>query len=110
MKLRRIGLCLALLVPALVALALAGDKDAEACPVVRVIDGDTIVVKVEGKDTRVRLIGVDTPETVRLNKPVEYFGKEASAFTKRLLEGERVTLEYDRQKADRYRRTLAYVY
>src|SRR5262245_3661413 len=66
--------------------------------------------KIEGKDTRARLIGVDTPETVHPNNPVECFGKEASGFTKKLLEGQRVTLEYDRQKTDRYKRTLAYVY
>src|SRR5262249_9114156 len=103
---RRLGVCLALLAPALVAaFSLAEDKEAKGYAVVRVIDGDTIVVKIEGKDTRVRLIGVDTPETVHPNKPVEYYGKEASAFTKKLLEGQRVTLEYDRQKTDRYKRT-----
>lgn len=59
---------------------------------------------------RIRLIGVDTPETVHPNKPVEYFGKEASAFTKREIEGRKVRLEYDWEKKDRYGRTLAYVY
>ncbi len=73
----------------------------------RVVDGDTIIVEGVG---RVRLIGVDTPETVHPNRPVEFFGKEASAFTKRLLEGKRVRLEYDQERQDRYGRTLAYVY
>ena len=73
----------------------------------RVVDGDTIVVQGVG---RVRLIGVDTPETVDPRRPVELFGREASAFTKRLLEGQRVRLEYDRERTDRYGRTLAYVY
>ena len=73
----------------------------------RVVDGDTIIVEGVG---RVRLIGVDTPETVHPNRPVEFFGKEASAFTKRLLEGKRVRLEYDQERTDRYGRTLAYVY
>ena len=73
----------------------------------RVVDGDTIIVEGAGS---VRLIGVDTPETVHPNRPVEFFGKEASAFTKRLLEGKRVRLEYDQERADRYGRTLAYVY
>ena len=50
---------------------------------------------------RVRLIGVDTPETVHPRKPVEYFGKEASAFTWRMVEGKKVWLEYDQQRADR---------
>ena len=74
----------------------------------RVIDGDTIVL---AGGERVRLIGVDTPETVHPNKPVEYFGKEASAFTRRTVEGERVRLEYEPgSRTDRYGRTLAYVY
>ena len=74
----------------------------------RVVDGDTLLL-----DTgeRVRLIGVDTPETKRPNTPVEYFGKEASAFTKRLAEGKRIRLEYDQANAhlghkDRYGRTF----
>lgn len=76
----------------------------------RVIDGDTIIVDIEGKQERVRLIGVDTPETVHPQKPVEYFGKEASAFTKTLVSGKRVRLEYDWQRRDKYRRLLAYVF
>ena len=73
----------------------------------RVVDGDTIILN---GNERVRLIGVDTPETVHPQKPVEYYGKEASAFTKRMCEGKKVRLEYDWQKKDRYNRTLAYVY
>ena len=73
----------------------------------RVIDGDTLVL--DGGE-RVRLIGVDTPETVHPTKPVERFGKEASAFTKRTVEGKEVRLEYDQERTDRYGRTLAYVY
>jgi micrococcal nuclease len=73
----------------------------------RVIDGDTTELETIGK---VRLIGVDTPETVHPQKPVERFGKEASAFTRALLEGKRVWLEYDQQRRDRYERTLAYVF
>lgn len=76
----------------------------------RVVDGDTIVVDIEGKQEKVRLIGVDTPETVHPSKPVEYFGKEASAFTKNMVEGKRVRLEYDWQKRDKYGRLLAYIY
>lgn len=73
----------------------------------RVVDGDTIVVSGVGK---VRLIGVDTPETKHPAKPVERFGREASRFTAKLVEGKRVRLEYDWQRVDRYGRTLAYVY
>lgn len=75
--------------------------------VVRVVDGDTIIL--DGGE-RIRLIGVDTPETVHPRKPVEYYGKEASAFTKRTVEGKRVWLEYDQERTDRYGRTLAYVH
>ena len=89
-----------------VALTLAASP-AAAQLVERVVDGDTIIVRGVG---RVRLIGVDTPETVHPRRPVECFGKEASAFTKRLLEGQRARLEYDRERTDRYGRTLAYVY
>ena len=78
----------------------------------RVVDGDTLLL---GTGERVRLIGVDTPETKRPNTPVEYFGKEASAFTKRLAEGKRIRLEYDQANnhvghKDQYGRTLAYIF
>ena len=75
--------------------------------VVRVVDGDTIILDA---NERVRLIGVDTPETVDPRRPVQYFGKEASAFTKRMVESKKVRLEYDQTRKDRYGRTLAYVY
>lgn len=76
----------------------------------RAVDGDTLVVDLNGSREKVRLIGVDTPETVHPSKPVQHFGKEASAFTKRMAAGKRVRLEYDGQKRDRYGRLLAYVY
>ena len=94
-----VGLALSL------AAGLAGAE--EYYKVVRVIDGDTIELEQIGT---VRLIGVDTPETVHPSKPVEYFGKEASAFLRQLVEGKPVQLEYDQQHKDRYDRTLAYVY
>jgi micrococcal nuclease len=76
--------------------------------VVRVIDGDTIVVS---GNRHVRLIGVDTPETVDPNRPVGCFGKEASAFLKTLLSpGAAVRLVGDVEQEDRYGRLLAYVY
>jgi len=74
--------------------------------VVRVVDGDTIVL--DGQE-KVRLIGVDTPETVDPRKPVQRFGHEASAFTTRRLQGKTVHLAYDWQRTDKYRRTLAYI-
>jgi micrococcal nuclease len=74
---------------------------------VRAIDGDTLVL--DGGE-RVRLIGVDTPETVDPRRPVQYFGKEASAFTGRLVEGKKVRLEFGQESYDRYGRTLAYIF
>jgi endonuclease YncB( thermonuclease family) len=56
----------------------------EAFSVSRIIDGDTIELAVNGELVKVRLIGVDTPETVHPSKPVEHFGREATAFTKQL--------------------------
>ncbi len=73
----------------------------------RVVDGDTLLLT---GGERVRLIGVDTPETKHPQKPVERFGKEAHLFTKRIVEGKEVRLEYDWQRKDRYGRLLAYVY
>ena len=94
---------------ALAAIFAAGAQGQDQRTVTRVIDGDTVVL--DGGE-RVRLIGVDTPETVHPNKPVERFGKEASEFTRRMAEGKQVRLEYDAETAthDRYGRTLAYVY
>ena len=76
----------------------------------RVVDGDTAVINVDGQDRRVRFLGVDTPETVHPNKPVQFYGKEASNFTKESLTGKRVWLEYDKSPQDRYSRHLAYVW
>jgi endonuclease YncB( thermonuclease family) len=78
----------------------------------RVIDGDTI--ELEGGES-VRLIGIDTPETVHPSKPVEWFGREASAYTTGMLEGQRVILKYDPANTainhlDKYDRLLAYVH
>ena len=77
--------------------------------VVAVVDGDTIDVAWPGRRERVRLVGVDTPETVDPHRPVGCFGPEASAFTHRRLQGRKVRLSFDRQRRDRYGRLLAYV-
>ena len=61
-------------------------------------------------DERVRLIGVDTPESVKPGTPVECFAREASAFLEKLVEGRRVRLVLDVEERDRYGRLLAYVY
>ena len=76
----------------------------------RAVDGDTIIVNIAGVKERVRLIGVDTPETKHPRKPVQRFGKEAYNFTWRMAEGKKVRLEFDQNQRDRYKRLLAYVY
>jgi micrococcal nuclease len=77
----------------------------------RVVDGVTIIVRLDsGERERVRLIGVDTPESVKPGTPVQCFALKASAFTKHLLDGRRVRLVLDAEPRDRYDRLLAYVY
>lgn len=82
--------------------------------VVRVVDGDTVRVLVDGasEDISVRLIGIDTPETVAPGKPVECFGPEATAFAEQQLSGARVLIELDpsQGETDRFDRTLGYVW
>jgi micrococcal nuclease len=81
-------------------------------PVLRVVDGDTIHVLVQGQDLTVRLIGMNTPETVKPDSPIECFGPEASEFAKQTLSDQVVTLEFDASQGmtDKYGRTLAYVW
>lgn len=67
----------------------------------RVVDGDTIVVSVGGREERVRFIGINTPESVDPRRPVQCFGKEASASAKALLEGRMVLLEEDESQGSR---------
>jgi micrococcal nuclease len=88
----------------------AGRAGEEQGTVTRVVDGDTIHVRVEGRDETIRYIGVDTPESVQPGTPVECFAKRASAFNARLVDGERVRLVLDAEHRDRYGRLLAYVY
>lgn len=76
--------------------------------VTRVVDGDTVRVRLEnGKEERVRLTGVDTPESTR---EVEPYGKEAAAYTEKWLKGRTVYLELDVDERDKYGRLLAYVW
>lgn len=81
--------------------------DSEKILVTKVVDGDTIEVK--GRKT-IRLIGIDTPETVDPRRPVGCFGKEASNETKRLLTNQAVILQKDVSETDKYGRLLRYVY
>jgi micrococcal nuclease len=78
--------------------------------VTRVVDGDTAHIEVDGRDLDVRFIGIDTPETVAPGQPIECYGPQASEYTHRRLDGERVALEYDVEREDRYGRALAYVW
>ncbi|MBQ7815536.1 MAG: thermonuclease family protein [Thermoguttaceae bacterium] len=87
--------------------------DVETGVVERCVDGDTLIVRFDdGTTERVRLIGSNTPETVKPNSPVEPFGPEASAFTKRRVEeaGGAIRLVADGDRRDKYGRRLAFVY
>jgi endonuclease YncB( thermonuclease family) len=83
----------------------------ELFDVVKVIDGDTITIKIEGKNETIRLIGLDTPETSDPRTGVQCFGKEATAKLKAVI-GKRVSIEKDAGEGerDKYDRLLAYVY
>lgn len=81
-------------------------------PVVGVVDGDTIKVEIEGQTETVRVVGINTPETVDSRKAVECFGAEASAQMRQLVSGQKVRLEADPTQSDRdrYQRLLRFVF
>ncbi len=80
--------------------------------VTRIIDGDTIEINSRSETIKIRLIGVNTPETVDPRRKVECFGKEASAYTKEILQNRKISIKYDKtqSKTDKYGRLLAYVF
>ena len=83
----------------------------DVASVIKVIDGDTVILRLQGTIETVRLIGVDTPETVHPTKPVECFGPEASAFTHSVLKPDtQVRVQRDVEARDRYQRLLVYLY
>jgi micrococcal nuclease len=105
--------------------ATAGEEPGgyEIADITRVVDGDTVEVRITersdgpgagraeiGETYSVRLIGIDTPESVKPGSPVECFGKEASSATTALLDGQTVTLVKDVEETDSYDRLLRYVY
>ena len=90
--------------------ALAPIGATETARVVRIVDGDTIVIDRGGGNEKVRYIGMNTPETVKPNSPIEFMGKEASAANAALVEGRTVTLEKDVSETDQYDRLLRYVW
>ena len=85
--------------------------DSLSYDVIRAIDGDTLLISIDGIETTVRLIGIDAPESVHpdAEKNTEE-GEQASLWLKQYIAGKRVKLEYDQELNDRYGRTLAYVY
>jgi micrococcal nuclease len=105
----------ALLVAVLVVLVMRGGGERSHTGlghalVLRVVDGDTIRVRLDGRTERVRYIGVDTPESVKPGTPVQCFAKRASAANAALVAGRSVRLVGDVEQRDRYGRLLAYVY
>ncbi|MBV9952773.1 MAG: thermonuclease family protein [Acidimicrobiia bacterium] len=77
----------------------------------RVVDGDTVVLDLPGGAEKVRLIGIDTPETVKPNTPVQCYGPEASAHTKHLLpRGTQVLVKRDAEARDHFGRLLLYIW
>lgn len=96
----------------IVLLLFSFSVSAQFLPVTKVVDGDTFWVKrSNGKEEKIRLIGIDAPESRKTgNKDVGYYGKEAKAYLEKLLLGKSVRLEYDVSRTDRYKRTLAYAY
>jgi micrococcal nuclease len=88
----------------------AGNTSANAV-IIEVVDGDTVEVEIAGEEERVRLIGIDTPETKHPTKPVECYGPEATAFTASLLPpGTDVLIERDLVGRDDYGRLLGYIH
>jgi micrococcal nuclease len=92
--------------------ALAPPPDLPSVPVLRVVDGDTVDVRLDGQVVRLRLIGIDTPEIVDPRKSVQCFGREASAKAHELLDGQTVAVEADttQDDVDRYGRLLRYIW
>jgi len=86
------------------------DQDYKYYQVVKVVDGDTIKINFDGSIESIRLIGMDTPETVDPRKPVQCFGEEASKKAKELLLNKKVRLEDDPTQYDKYGRLIKYVY
>ena len=111
---------LAALIVLIVVLATGGGDDVApghepaaksvTAKVTRVVDGDTVEARVDGRSEDVRYIGVDTPESVKPDTPVECYAIAASHFNEDLVEGESVRLDFDAERRDVYGRLLAYVH
>jgi len=112
---RRVPVLLALVLLALTAACserstTSSDEGTGEATIVRPVDGDTVVVDIDGQEERLRLIGIDTPESVAEDRPVECYGPESKDRTAELLPaGTEVRLERDVEARDQYDRLLAYV-
>jgi micrococcal nuclease len=110
---RHLGIGLLAVLSAFALVTCGGGKGIPDGPfeakVKRVVDGDTIVVSVNGNNERVRYIGVDTPESVKPNTPVECYAKVASRLNEEMVGGKTVILTPGPEQRDRYGRLLAYV-
>lgn len=91
---------------------LAAQTSGKWYQVSKVVDGDTFwIINAKGENEKIRLIGVDAPESRKTGKKdIGFYGKESKAYLEQILTGRKVRLEYDVSKYDRYKRTLAYVY
>ena len=80
--------------------------------VLHIVDGDTLDIDKGGEKIRIRLIGINSPESVDPRRPVQCFGKEASRYATSILQGNQVSIELDPSQGefDKYKRTLAYVF
>ncbi|KGP71602.1 thermonuclease family protein [Pontibacillus yanchengensis] len=85
-------------------------RDRIQAKVVKVIDGDTITIKMNGKKDTVRMLLIDTPETNHPSQPVQPFGPEATSYAKKTMNKKEISLELGTTKRDKYNRLLAYVY
>lgn len=94
------------------SVAAVASADVDYFPVVKVVDGDTVTIFRNGRNETLRLIGLDTPETVDPRKPVQCFGKAASDKARELLSGKSVRVEMDPSQGalDKYGRTLVYIH
>lgn len=109
-KLNSLNRCLLVIATLLIVSIAHATPRLHEAKVTRVIDGDTVEILMAGKKESIRLIGVDTPETKHPTKGVQPYGPEASAFTKKNLDGKTVWVEFDVQERDKYQRLLGYIW
>lgn len=111
-KIRRIIIVSAIaLSAALPGLKKLQPLEQEGVKLIKCTDGDTAHFKIDGQDTTVRFLAIDTPETKKPNTPVQPYGEEASRYTcDALSSAKEIRLEYEKEKTDKYGRNLAWVF